>query len=236
MYYGNVSATDSGSLANVYGAGIVGFWPFSEGAGTTTYDRSGNNNNGTLYNSPAWTAGGRYGNAISFTTAGANYVTSQNNVGITGAQSRSLSFWVKVASIAARNSFVSYGTGPDSTMFGTGSDYAGSNKLYFAGYGNDLVGTTVLSNNIWYYVVITYDGSLVSIYLNGAFQISGAKTLNTTDSPISFAKQLAADWLFLDGLIDETRLYNRVLTVDEIASGYVAPANDPAAGAPGAEQ
>ena len=48
--------------------GLVGGYRFSEGAGTTTADVSGNNNTGILVNGPAWTAG-EYGGALSFSGA-----------------------------------------------------------------------------------------------------------------------------------------------------------------------
>ena len=37
--------------------GLVGYWNFDEGSGTTAADSSGNNNTGTLTNGPTWTAG-----------------------------------------------------------------------------------------------------------------------------------------------------------------------------------
>jgi len=35
--------------------GLVGYWPFEEGSGTTTADRTPNNNNGALSGNPTWT-------------------------------------------------------------------------------------------------------------------------------------------------------------------------------------
>src|SRR5207247_978749 len=45
--------------------GLIGYWPFDEGTGNTTADRSGNNHNGTLTNNPVWTTG-KVGNALRF--------------------------------------------------------------------------------------------------------------------------------------------------------------------------
>lgn len=48
--------------------GLIGYWKFAEGSGTTTADLSGQNNNGTLYglNTPTWTASdGPYGSGFS---------------------------------------------------------------------------------------------------------------------------------------------------------------------------
>ena len=46
--------------------GLVAFYPFEEGAGTTTADASGRGHDGTLVNTVAWTTNGIAGNALSF--------------------------------------------------------------------------------------------------------------------------------------------------------------------------
>jgi hypothetical protein len=38
--------------------GLVGYWNFSEGDGTTAYDLSGNGNHGTIYGQPLWVTSG----------------------------------------------------------------------------------------------------------------------------------------------------------------------------------
>jgi hypothetical protein len=38
--------------------GLVGYWNFSEGGGTTAYDLSGNGNHGTIYGQPLWVTSG----------------------------------------------------------------------------------------------------------------------------------------------------------------------------------
>src|SRR2546427_8380874 len=70
----------------------VANWMFDEGSGTTTYDRSGNGNNGTLVNGPTWVPG-VIGNALSFN--GSNYVQipDSQSLNITGNQF-SISAWV----------------------------------------------------------------------------------------------------------------------------------------------
>src|SRR5262249_9128173 len=53
--------------AAIPAAGLVGYWNFEEGGGSTAADASGNGNNGTLMNmgAPSW-IGGRFGMALSF--------------------------------------------------------------------------------------------------------------------------------------------------------------------------
>jgi hypothetical protein len=39
-------------------SGLVGYWRFNDGAGTTAADGTAGNRPVTLFNGPAWTAGG----------------------------------------------------------------------------------------------------------------------------------------------------------------------------------
>jgi len=54
--------------------GLVGYWPFDEGAGTTTSDQSGHNNTGTLANGPVWITSSLGGSFSAVTDANGNYV------------------------------------------------------------------------------------------------------------------------------------------------------------------
>src|SRR2546428_14191438 len=51
-------------------SGLVAAYGFSEGAGPTVADASGNNNTGTLGGGVTWTTAGRYGSAPVFNGAG----------------------------------------------------------------------------------------------------------------------------------------------------------------------
>src|SRR3989344_8737948 len=46
-----------GSPAQAQTSGLVGYWTFNEGTGTTANDSSGNSNTGTLVNGSTWTTG-----------------------------------------------------------------------------------------------------------------------------------------------------------------------------------
>lgn len=57
--------------------GLVGAWLFYESAGSTVYDLSGNGNDGTLVNTPTWSAG-RYGGQLLLASASSQYVNLGN--------------------------------------------------------------------------------------------------------------------------------------------------------------
>ena len=50
----------SNNTAEVNTSGLVGYWKFDEGVGTSVRDSSGEGNNGTFTGSPTW-IGGRFG-------------------------------------------------------------------------------------------------------------------------------------------------------------------------------
>jgi hypothetical protein len=75
--------------------------------------------------------------------------------------------------------------------------------------------------NIWYHLVALYDGASMSLYVNGVLQ-------NTLPYPVSWAaggrtvvgrgKHNSALVDFVSGIIDDVRLYQGVLTPQEIAA------------------
>jgi hypothetical protein len=62
---GGLSLTGSFTLTNTAPAGLVAAYGFDEGNGSTLYDASGKNHNGTL-SGPVWAGGGRNGGALQF--------------------------------------------------------------------------------------------------------------------------------------------------------------------------
>ena len=60
--YDNPTGEVLGATTN----GLVGYWNFDEGTGTTAADSSGSGNNGTLVNGSTWTAGKVGNGALQF--------------------------------------------------------------------------------------------------------------------------------------------------------------------------
>src|SRR5206468_12056976 len=61
----NVTVANGGGGSSSLTTGLVGYWPFDEGGGSTASDASGSGNTGTLVSGPVWTAG-RRGSALVF--------------------------------------------------------------------------------------------------------------------------------------------------------------------------
>lgn len=87
--------------ASVNTSGLVGYWRFEEGSGTTVGDSSGWSNIGTIYNSPnvTWSTGCKFGSCLTFnstglSTAGRVQIPNSQSLNISGTQI-TIETWVK---------------------------------------------------------------------------------------------------------------------------------------------
>ena len=69
-------------------------YSFNAGTGLTAADLSGNSNNGTLQNGVAWTAAGKYGNALSFDGIN-DFVRVPDSSSLDVGSSGTIAAWVK---------------------------------------------------------------------------------------------------------------------------------------------
>ncbi len=202
--------------------GLVGWYKLDEATGVNSVDYSGQGNNGTLVGPPTSVPGKR-GNALYF-NGSTQYVKTTSTTGFpTGSSARAISFWVKqTARPAAFAIIVGYGAGASNQMFGAYTDPSGVLWGWHYGAGSDLSTGTTLSLNTWYCVVIEYDGSDTIIYINGTLVVSAPKTVNTGSGACNFVIGYDcqdSNYSFT-GSIDEVRVFNRLLTAQEIADLY----------------
>ncbi len=106
------------------------------------------------------------------------------------------------------------------------------------GAGNNnypVIGSTVLSNNIWYHAAAVWDGSAWKLYINGVEETTTSPNLLPVPSPIPqsasiqhFALGTALDSTgtaagFFQGVIDEARVWNLARTTAQILAFKDAP-------------
>jgi hypothetical protein len=216
-YLGNVKlASENQSI----GAGLIGHWKMDElswnGTSGEIKDAVGSNN-ATAF-SGATTIAGKIANAGNFN--GSSYAQTVNNIGITGSQPRSISFWFNQASMSNRN-VVGFGTNSFGNLFDV-LLYNGELIGHFWGAGQDTIGSgSAYTTGVWNHGVITYNGSVVTIYLNG--QTGGQKTIsiNTGASNLRIgAGMYDAGYNTFNGQVDDVRVYNKALSIEEIQDLY----------------
>ena len=93
------------------------------------------------------------------------------------------------------------------------------------GANNFVSSSATLSNGSWQYAVVTFNGSIVRLYVNGT-QVSSLSTTAVPDLgvgtayPIRIGANPQALNSYFKGQIDEVRIWNRALTAAEISDQY----------------
>ena len=84
-------------------------------------------------------------------------------------------------------------------------------------------GKTVIQFNTWYHVAMTYDGSSLSLYVNGALDgsIAASGPIIPKPVPLRIGGASTGPWFF-NGRVDEVSLYDRALTASEVQAIYLA--------------
>jgi fibronectin type 3 domain-containing protein len=230
LYYYVVSAnTDEGeSLDSAEATPVVvsTYLKFDETGGTIAYDATGYGRHGTLVNGPLWTAG-KFGNAVSLDGVN-DYVSLPTGV-VSGLTDFTIATWVYLNRVDTWTRVFDFGTGTGVNMFLT--PRSGSETVRFAittgGAGGEqqINGIAALPMGIWTHVAVTLDGTTGVLYVNGvevgrndAMSLTPAALGATTQNYIG-RSQYAAD-PYLNGYIDEFRIYADALSADQIASLY----------------
>jgi hypothetical protein len=207
-------------------SGLFAHWQFSETSGTRTVDAMGNTNPGTIYGAK-WTTG-KSGTGLMFD--GIDDFVSVWAFDMPGS-AMTISAWFKADTIQNSDPRIiskAIGSGEQDHYFMLGTTVSsGANRLRFRLKTGGTTKTLIASSgNIlpgqWVHAVARYNGSTMTLYLNGVQVGSRAATGAITGNlnvPIGIGRNPEAYAPF-DGTIDEVRLYNRALDVTEISSLY----------------
>ena len=196
--------------------GLIASYAVNEGTGSVVSDSSGTGPAGTITNA-AWT-NGRYGQGVSF--AG-NGEVNFGDVDLTG--SFTVMGWLQTRSLYSGTcgSFVM-------KMYDYGFEICGG-QLYAEVAANNAwtgrVAKTLTASdlNVWRHVALTYDGSTVRMYFGGSLVNSATGAHTTNNNPLLFGHWFPGAGDYFDGLVDEVRLYSRVLTAAEIQTDMNTP-------------
>jgi glucose/arabinose dehydrogenase/PKD repeat protein len=212
--------------------GLVAGYRFSEGAGITTADLSGNGITGTLTNGPGWTTG-QYGGGLSFT--GDDFINLGNPAQLQMTGSMTLTAWIRTSSNPVDDASIVSKCGDVGWQLKTTAD-TGSRTLglQISGTGGEAVqryGATVLTTGTWYHVAGVYDASArtLSVYLNGALNngvLAGTIPASQGNSPLNanIGQRAGSPVIFnFLGVIDEVHVFNRALSAAEIVTDMTIP-------------
>jgi hypothetical protein len=217
---------------------MIAHWKFDETSGTSAADSTGNGNTGTLTNSPAWqgTAGKRGGAIL---LDGANdYVTAGDINAAEGIGSITVSAWVK-NSVAGETQHVYKSNcdgANDSWELYSGYPNANGTAAFMVtgssgAFSNSGQGTTDTSDGSWHMLTGVYDGSYIRIYIDGVEESSAPLTgtiySNALNVEIGGRCNGGGSGYYVNGLMDEVRIYGRALSPSEITDLYNATNGTP---------
>ena len=237
--------TPSASATTPAATGPIDVYHFDEGSGLTTVDSAGTNN-GTLVGNtkPAWVAGKIGADALTFSGNGTfRSMTTQSAVQLNSnlapilGDTATLAAWIKTTQ--------SGGTDLWNSPAITGVEVSGSQNDIRWGFldasghigigAGDLgvVSTSAINNGQWHHVAFTRDANSgsVQIYIDGVLQVTGnsatglmTSIFNLIGAQTDLTNSGAADGhTYFNGQLDEVRIYNQVLSTNEIAGMALIP-------------
>ena len=217
-------------------AGRAAHWKLDEGTGLSAADSSGNANTGTLQLGPTWVPG-RIGTALNFDgslTGGDDKVNAGNGTSVNNLGAMTVAAWINVETVGeagnpGRIVHKAIGASPlngwqfctqGTNQIGFAVDYDGTTNLVRTSAAN------AISLGVWHHVAVTWDGTPtatnVLMYVDGALVGSYATTIDASGNRVSdaganlYLGNEASGARTLDGVLDDVRVYNRVLSLTEI--------------------
>tara|TARA_X000001036_G_scaffold436220_1_gene478940 strand:+ start:273 stop:3695 length:3423 start_codon:yes stop_codon:yes gene_type:complete len=228
--------------------GIVGYWNFNDGEGSTLTDLSGNGNHGTI-NGATWSDDvppapqqTSPNHSLSFDGQD-DYVQIADSDELDGMENLTVQFWVKF------NSYNDYSTGSEgynilskseygqdanievSYSFYTAKDEDGMTFLIQTDNGQadaHLSGyESIISLNQWHHITGTYDGNYAYLFIDGELKATSSQregSIYENDYALRFGSTIGTSWnTYFDGLIDEVSIMSTALTSDQIQEHMDSP-------------
>jgi hypothetical protein len=216
-------------------ANLAAYWRLDEASGTSAADLGPNGLTLTYTNTPTLgTTGlldGDSNPCVDFN--GSNeYALGALHASLQGGSAVSLECWVNIDSAGNRCAAGLFGS---ATEKGSWINLSNPFAFYMSNDGTAQHAATAVTATVTgtrYHIVGTYDGADSKIYVNGVLEATnstptGAIRTVVTANSFAIGRLGALNSDFADGRIDEVAVYNRALSVSEIAAHYLMGTSGP---------
>ena len=211
---------------------LVGWWTFDDAGTGTVLDSSGNGHHGT-FRGDAHFVPGLFGEAVAFDGDG-DFVNIDGYKGIvgdgTGIHAFTIAAWIKAG---GNGEIVGWGS---PVVPGRAEFRVNDNRLRYESGGGNVQGDTSVTDDEWHHVAVTVPTDAiyvdVTIYLDGEDDTQPENDTDparpTADFDLKMGLRYNESGRDYFGLIDDVRLYDKVLTQAEIQALAMRPrAYDP---------
>jgi hypothetical protein len=222
------------------GSGLMGWWKFDEGSGTSVYDSSGRGHTGAFVNSPTWVSGRIGTGALSFDGVSSFVrIPSSTDFDFNVTGEFSISAWVYSKDTVNRVTAV--GRSMDNLFHLWVIEQINSTRFDLEYVHRLIVGESSsrgrglglsYSANAWHHVVgVKTSGGIVRIYIDG---VKGTDSdaipnpdpdLSGLNVTIGSRRSVTPDSVW-NGYIDDVRIYNRALSLAEVNELYNSDSRD----------
>ncbi|MCL4405999.1 MAG: LamG domain-containing protein, partial [Patescibacteria group bacterium] len=209
--------------------GLVGYWSFDEGSGTTAYDYSGNGNDATIHGA-SWTtpASCSVDECLSFDGVD-DWAEIFSDPSLNLTHEGTISFWYKTDAWQSIHAMI-IEKGPGGgwcsniynpfTLFNHyTANYVSLSICSSSGVNNVNISPRP-STGIWHHYLYTFDGSKLYAYLDGVLKATVNQTVDVRvqNNSIYIGNNSASG--YTTGWLDDLRIYNRGLTAKEVETIY----------------
>jgi hypothetical protein len=212
-----------GNLMVWVDAGQTSSYP---GSGATWTDLSGNGKNYTLTNTPTYNSilGG---GVITFAGASSQYATTATTLfNSTTYKTYTMNLWVYPTG-AGNFVQVDGQTTPNTSYHYSAIEISAGGTISFGQWTGSMttIATSTKSLNAWYNLVITYNGTTATAYVNGA-SVGSTNIIWSSPGANTFMALMAIDTTnmgtgaYASGSLGAFMVYNRGLTADEVTTNF----------------
>lgn len=195
--------------------GAVAYWKFNETSGNTAYDETSNGHNGQIVGGTANWAVGKEGNALNL-----DGIDDYVNVGDMALNApATVGIWVNKNAFVVDARLLSQLSG--ALTQGGALRYNFTQLEVWNGTNWQVLISSGLAIETWQHIVIVYDGTNVTAYLNGIEQGSGTSSFDFNGINMGIGAMFKGVYgNTSNGLIDEVIIYDRALTCEEVIGLY----------------
>jgi len=220
-YFGPSGKTCSEDPVSCMDKGLVGYWDMDEGGGSIAKDLSGNGNNCNLMGGARWVSG-KNGSSVEY-DGNDDYGSCGNGSSVNLTDEISIEFWIKAGQQNRDVAIIKKGVADPKydnyLMYIWGS---GGTASFYVGNGTTSVFRSIgsITDNKWHHLIGTFTTTEMRFYLDG---VQVGSPVATGWQPYQTAQplQVGSGWVKnFKGILDDVRIYNRALSVEEVRYHY----------------